>query len=60
MKDGELKKFYICLFFVINIDNYIKNKFNMNLFLRKFCLVFKINFMKFVLLLVFIYLIFIC
>lgn len=59
MKDGELKKILYMFIFVINIGNYIKNKF-MNLFLRKFCFVFKINTMKFVLLLIFIYLIFIC
>lgn len=59
MKDGELKKILYMFIFVINIGNYIKNKF-MNLFLRKFCFVFKINMMKFVLLLILIYLIFIC
>lgn len=59
MKDGELKKILYMFIFVINIGNYIKNKF-MNLFLRKFCFVFKSNMMKFVLLLIFIYLIFIC
>lgn len=59
MKDGELKKILYMFIFVINIGNYIKNKF-MNLFLRKFCFVFKINTMKFVLLLILIYLIFIC
>lgn len=56
MKDGELKKSYTCLFLVINTDNHTKNKFNMNLSLRKFCLVFKINFMKLVLSLVSIHL----
>lgn len=56
MKDGELKKFYTCLSLVTDTSNHTKNKF-MNLSLRKFCLVFKINLMKLVLSSISIYLI---
>lgn len=66
MRTGSLwkmvswKKSYTCLSLVINTDNHTKNKFNMNLSLRKFCFVFKSNTMKLVLSSISIYLISTC